>query len=149
MSLDSSTREAAIDLLSVYASALDERRFDDWLGLFADDALYTMLLARDEEADTNLLAIGEDKPRLAGRIEVGRTVERQRVTHLVSSVLPHAGSADVTHLHASFALIRENAVLCAGRYRFELVGAARALRIRRCRVILDHEVIHGTIYLPV
>lgn len=136
----------AVALLHEYAAALDERRFDDWLALFTDDASYAMLLQRDDRDDTNLLAIGEDKPRLAGRIEVGRDVERDPTTHLLSAIRTTANEGQ---LKASFALIRRATIVCAGRYSIELADTASGLRIRRCKVVLAQDEIHGTIYLPV
>lgn len=61
---------AAIDLVYREARLIDEKRFDEWYGLFAVEALYWMPLARDQalgEAHTSLLY--EDKLLLKVRIE--------------------------------------------------------------------------------
>jgi 3-phenylpropionate/cinnamic acid dioxygenase small subunit len=61
---------AAIELVYREARLLDEKRFDEWYGLFAADALYWMPLERDQppgEAHTSLLY--EDKLLLQVRIE--------------------------------------------------------------------------------
>lgn len=83
---EASFKAQALELLDRSAMPLDERRFDKWLELFDDDPWYAMLLHKDYVADNNLLAIGEDKKRLAGRIEVGQNVERDLTTHLLSAV---------------------------------------------------------------
>ncbi|MFX5578902.1 aromatic-ring-hydroxylating dioxygenase subunit beta, partial [Acinetobacter baumannii] len=39
---------AAIELVYQEARLIDEKRFDEWFGLFTDDALYWMPLTRDQ-----------------------------------------------------------------------------------------------------
>ncbi|MFM9969309.1 MAG: aromatic-ring-hydroxylating dioxygenase subunit beta [Burkholderiales bacterium] len=143
---DSKTR--ALALLDRYVTFLDERQFDAWLDLFTEDAWYAMLLHKDFVADNNMLAIGEDKKRLAGRIEVGQNVERDLTTHLLSAVIASEknGALDA---FANFAVIRRNQILCSGRYHLLLAGEGEATKIRRCVAVLRNDVIHGTIYLPV
>ena len=144
-------KEEAADLFDRYVTCLDERRFDEWLDLFTEDAYYSMLLHKDYVQDTNMLAIGEDKKRLAGRIEVAQGIERDLVTHMLTAVTAEetkdAGAA--VRSAANFAVIRKGAIHCAGRYRLELARTAAGPRIRRCVVVLNNEVINGTIYLPV
>ena len=60
-----------IEFVHWEARLIDEKRFDEWYGLFADEALYWMPLARDQppgEAHTSLLY--EDKLL---RAKFGRT----------------------------------------------------------------------------
>jgi len=142
------SRQDVADLFDRYVAYLDDRRFDDWLNLFTDDCTYTMLLHRDHVQDTNMVAIGEDKRRLQGRIEVGQDVERDLRTHLLTALRIEE---DATAIRASsnFAVLRKGAVNCCGRYHMTLRRADGGLRIERCVVVLDNEVILGTIYLPV
>ncbi len=61
---------SAIDFVYHEARLLDEKRFDEWYELFADDALYWMPLMREQpmgEAHTSLFY--EDKLLLKVRIE--------------------------------------------------------------------------------
>jgi 3-phenylpropionate/cinnamic acid dioxygenase small subunit len=61
---------SAIQLVYLEARLIDEKRFDAWYELFADDALYWMPLSRDQplgEAHTSLFY--EDKLLLKVRIE--------------------------------------------------------------------------------
>jgi 3-phenylpropionate/cinnamic acid dioxygenase small subunit len=143
-----SLKDDAQDLLDRYVTFLDERRFGEWLDLFADDAYYAMLMHKDYVRDTNMLAIGEDKKRLAGRIEVGQGVERDLTTHMVSALIAKPNGAGI-EASANFTVIRRNALLCAGRYHLELAGNAADMKIRRCTAVLRNELIEGTIYLPV
>jgi 3-phenylpropionate/cinnamic acid dioxygenase small subunit len=61
---------AAVQLVYLEARLIDEKRFDEWYELYADDALYWMPLTRDQplgEAHTSLFY--EDKLLLKVRIE--------------------------------------------------------------------------------
>jgi len=61
---------SAIELVYLEARLIDEKRFDEWYDLFAEDALYWMPLSRDQplgEAHTSLFY--EDKLLLKVRIE--------------------------------------------------------------------------------
>jgi 3-phenylpropionate/cinnamic acid dioxygenase small subunit len=52
------------------ARLLDEKRFDEWFGLFTDDARYWMPLARGQpEGETHTSLLYEDKLLLRVRIE--------------------------------------------------------------------------------
>jgi 3-phenylpropionate/cinnamic acid dioxygenase small subunit len=141
-------KQQVAELFDLYVTYLDENRFDEWLNLFTDDCYYTMILHRDYVKDTNLVAIGEDKRRLAGRIEVGRTVERDLRTHLLTGVrIDEAGPEIIAS--ANFAVLRKGTISCSGRYKMTIVRENGALRVKRCTAVLNNEVIQGTIYLPV
>ena len=61
---------AAVDLVYREARLIDEKRFDEWYALLAEEALYWMPLSRDQppgESHTSLLY--EDKLLLKVRIE--------------------------------------------------------------------------------
>ena len=55
--IDASTRFAIADLYADYAAALDEQRYDDWLGLFAEDCRYTVQPRENYEAGLPLATI--------------------------------------------------------------------------------------------
>lgn len=146
--LEASLKREVAELFDLYVTYLDENRFDEWLSLLTDDCHYTMILHRDYVNDTNLVAIGEDKRRLAGRIEVGRTVERDLRTHLLTGVRIDDAGPEIS-ASANFAVLRKGAISCAGRYKMMLVRESGVLRIKLCTAVLNNEVIQGTIYLPV
>jgi 3-phenylpropionate/cinnamic acid dioxygenase small subunit len=137
------------DLLDRYIALLDERRFTEWLELFTDQSYYTMILREDYAKNTNMLAIGEDKIRLAGRIEVGQNVERAFTTHLLSGLTIDEEGAASLRASCNFAVIRSGGIVCWGRYHISLVRLRNELRIERCTAVLNNNVIRGTIYLPV
>lgn len=63
------TRGAAEELLFAEAELLDERRFDEWLELFTDDAIY-WVPARRHETDpaTQVSLIHDDRIRMGERV---------------------------------------------------------------------------------
>ena len=141
-------KQEAADLLDRYVTFLDERRFDDWLRLFTDNCYYTMILLEDYVKDTNLVAIGEDKARLAGRIEVGQTVERDPTVHLLTGLSVRGADGTLT-ASSNFAVLCMGAIKCSGRYHLELRRRQGSLLIERCTAVLHANVINGIIYLPV
>jgi salicylate 5-hydroxylase small subunit len=147
--MQTSTAQAeAIDVLNRYVTYLDERKFDAWLDLFTEDCYYTMILHEDFVKGNNMVAIGEDKPRLSGRIEVGQTVERARTIHLLTAVMAE-GSDGGVNLSANFAVIRKGAITVWGRYALELISIGSELKIRNATAILNNEILTDIQYLPV
>lgn len=141
-------KQEVAELLDQYVLALDERRFDDWLRLLADDCYYTMILLEDYVKDTNMVAIGEDKPRLKGRIEVGQGVERDPTVHLLTGLSVNNDSSGL-RASSNFAVLCMGAIKCSGQYHVELVRRDGALLISRMVAVLHANVINGIIYLPV
>lgn len=61
---------ALVEFVYQEARLIDEKRFDEWYGLFTDDARYWMPLARDQaEGETHTSLFYEDKLLLKVRIE--------------------------------------------------------------------------------
>lgn len=148
MTTDGTTKAEVADLFERYVTFLDEGQYRDWLDLFTEDTRYVMLLREDYVKGTNMLAIGENKRELAGRIEVGQGVERDARTHLLTAVMLESSDTGIRGA-ANFAVLRHGGVACSGRYHMDLVRRDGALRIARCICVINDAVIRGTIYLPV
>jgi 3-phenylpropionate/cinnamic acid dioxygenase small subunit len=149
-----------IDFVYAEARLLDEQRFDDWLGLFTDDAYYWMPLAPGQQ-DPRLHAslLYEDKLLLRVRVERlagARTFSQQprsRSHHLlqqpsVEQVDRDAGTFTVrTAFH--YVETRQDAqTLFAGWATHELVSVDDALRIRLKRVdLVNCDAAFGNIQL--
>lgn len=92
------TRTDAEDLLYREAWALDERRFEDWLALYAEDVVFWMPAWRDETTPTSdpntelSLIYYEGKSNLADRVwRMGSGLSNaseipSRVSHIVGNV---------------------------------------------------------------
>ncbi len=108
------TRSDAEDLLYREARALDERRFDDWLAMYAEDVVFWMPAWKDEttptsDPDTELsLIYYQGKQNLADRIwRLGSGLSNAseipaRVAHLVGNVIVEPGGAGETVVLSSF-----------------------------------------------
>jgi len=106
------SRAEAEDLLYREARLLDERRFDDWLAMYAEDVVFWMPAWRDEttptrDPDTELsLIYYEGKVNLADRVwRMGSGLSNAstipaRVTHIIGNVIvePAAGDGEVSVL---------------------------------------------------
>ncbi|MEJ8856557.1 aromatic-ring-hydroxylating dioxygenase subunit beta [Variovorax robiniae] len=131
------------------AALLDERRFDDWLDLFADDGRYWVPLLGRMQADPyshNSIAY-EDKLLLRLRIERLKDprAHSQHPTSHCQHVL-QAASLEHSDAHVGTAVLRtpflyiesrgEQQLMLAGSYQHTLVRTADGLRIRQKRVNL-------------
>ncbi len=70
MSADVPTREALIDLVYLEARLIDEKRFEEWYELYAEDAFYWVPLTHGQpDGDDHTSLAYEDKLLLKLRIE--------------------------------------------------------------------------------
>lgn len=154
------TKEAAEVLVFEEAACLDERRWADWLALYAEDAVFWMPAwanesetTSDPELELNLLylkgrAALEDR---VFRIESGdsfATVPMARTVHLVSNVrvLTHTGSAikaAANWLVHSYGL--HGAITRGGRYEYSLRDEAGALRIAQKKIVMIDDKLVGPV----
>lgn len=134
-------------LLGRYISALDRRDFPSWLDLYHPDGFYAVMRRTEYETGNNVLLVGEDLRRLRARFESGETRDRRRMLHSIAWI--NAGEVENTIL-AGFTLWLDGRPSTCGRYEMALTpDADGGLRIQRCTVILDGDVIQDTIYLPI
>lgn len=137
------------DFIAREARLLDERRWDEWLALFADDGRYWVPLAGAEQADDatyNSIA-DEDRLLLALRVERLKNPRAHsehppsRCQHVLQpSAFVNGGAAAGTYeLHTPFLYVESRGgrqVMLAGTYRHRLVRVSGQLRIRLKRVDL-------------
>lgn len=134
------------DFIDEYVCALDERRGQDWLSLFVDDGYYAVLRQAEYATGNNVLLIGEDMKRLKARVASGFERDKRRTVHTVSGV---RGDADGTHCRAAFALWSDGLPSYAGRYEMSLASTEGGLRIQKCTVVLDNDIVESPIYNPI
>ncbi len=107
------------------ARLLDERRFEDWLALFATDCRYVVPGGGVEAPDSGVPILDDDRPTLEDRIARLRSPATHaqsppsRTVHLVTNV-----EVDGTHIHSAL-LVHEAR---AGQVR---AFAARCLHVLR------------------
>jgi len=154
------------DLLFLEAEVLDERRYEEWLDLFADDLVYFMPIRRNVKygnyAQENTREgvdacwFDEDKWTLTKRVEQIRTgihwsdEPQSRVSHLISNVrvvevLPSLDAPQQLLVKSHF-LIYQNRVttettLFVGRREDRFRNINGAWKIVRREILLDQNVL--------
>ncbi len=138
------------DFLFAEAALLDEWRLDSWLGLFTEDATYSIPAtdAPDAEPDDTLFLIADDAARLRSRVEqlMGRTTWSEnphaRTRRLLANVRIRRAEGARAWITANFAVYRMRTNQIAtyvGRYEYVLERRPEGLRIQHRRAILDLE----------
>lgn len=158
-----SSAEAA-DFLHREAWCLDNRRWDDWLALYADDAVYwAPAMVGDEgwtdDPDNDVSLMYMDKAGLEARIfriegkDSYATDPMPHTAHLVTNVLVHIrgeGEADglvqvsATWLVHTYMRVRGGTVR-GGLYEYGLRETADGLRIVRKKIFIHDDRIVGPI----
>jgi benzoate/toluate 1,2-dioxygenase subunit beta len=151
--------EAARELVWREAAALDERRWDDWLALYDEAAVFWVPAWKNEDtptadpdAEISLIYIASraQLEERVSRVRSGRSAASSpmpRTAHALSNLLvePSAGGAFLvrsvatTHL---FDLRRRESHLYYSRCEHLLAPGAGGLRIRRKKVLVLND------YLP-
>lgn len=114
-------RSEAEDLLYREARALDERRFDDWLAMYAEDVVFWVPAWKSETTPTSdpnselSLIYYEGKQNLADRIwrlNSGLSNASEipaRVVHLIGNVIVERGDEQEAVILSSFTVHRHDA----------------------------------------
>ena len=144
---DASLTQDAKELLERYVVALDNRRFADWLDLFAADGYYGVIRHEDFVKGNNMFTVGEGVAKLRARCEAGDQVDRDRKLHFLSGI--EVATGDGIKTIANFLVIRNGLPSFAGRYHLWLKRATDGLKIIRCIAVLDGDQVTETIYLPI
>ncbi len=146
-------RSSAAELLYREALYLDEQRWDDWLALYAEDAVFWMPAwtgphELTTSPDTQLsLIYCESRKRLEDRVWRVRSElsvasrPLPRTVHSVNNVLVVNEEGDRLDVRASWTVhiydtARTKQDVTFGRYQYELCTIGGALRIARKKIIL-------------
>ncbi len=140
------------------ALALDERRWDDWLGLYDPDAQfwvpsYTMEgeLVADPELSVNLIYIPsrsglEDRIFRLGTGVSAASTPLPRTCHMIGNVLAReegGAIAATATFQVSLWSLKRGTEQRAGRYEYRLRPAEGDFRIARKKVMLVDEIVDG------
>jgi 3-phenylpropionate/cinnamic acid dioxygenase small subunit len=155
------TRDEVENFLYHEAELLDERRFEEWLELFTEDAHYWMPMRRNVPADERAREFtregidvnwfDEGKDTLTRRVKQIRTgvhwAEQppSRTCHMVSNVQILEARADEAAVKSRFLLYRNRVEtetdFLVGKREDLLRREAGGLRIARRKIILDQNVL--------
>ena len=155
--IDANVRFAIADLYADYAAALDQRRYDDWLALFAEDCTYIVQPRENHDAGRPLATIRlESKAMLKDRIHgVTETLYHapyyQR--HVIGGARIQAGN-DCWDVEANYIVIRTHNdqpsdILSAGRYIDRVVWEAESIRFASKLCVFDTELIPNSLIYPI
>ncbi len=134
------------ELMDEYASALDMRRGDDWLTLFASTGYYAVLRRIEYVEGNNVLLVGEDMKRLRARMSSALERDRRSTVHMLGGIRGNEADMRCT---AAFALWFDGLPVYAGRYEIQLCREEGQLRIAKCSVVLDNKVVEAPVYFPI
>lgn len=158
MSLDASIERQATELLLEEADCLDERRWRDWLALYAEDAVYWVpawdgddVLIDDPRSEISLIYCN-GRARLADRvwrIESGLSsslIRLPRTRHFVTNIRVKGETATGLVVTANFQANtykheEKRTDIFFGQYRYTLARKQDALRIQQKYVVVCNDVI--------
>lgn len=134
-------------LLYLEARLLDERKFEEWRELFAEDGVYWMPSQHEQQsADETVSIIYDDRAMMAARItrlrhpDIHVQTPISHTAHVVSNVElePALDTGDIV-AHAAFIMAEyriEQPRWYGGRYYYRLRRAGPDLRIRMKKAVL-------------
>jgi anthranilate 1,2-dioxygenase small subunit len=161
LSADIVLRLAIEDLYADYAEALDDGKITRWPTFFAEPCLYRLVSKENHDKGLPLsLMLCNSQGMLRDRAlacQEFNVYAPRTWRHLITQI--RIRGADETMagpitVRANFAILetlqdQHTAILCAGRYRDQLVWVDGALRFREKVCIYDTNLIPGTVVFPV
>ena len=139
------------ELLVDYADFIDSEKFDEWLGLFSEDARYDVIPRENVEQGLRVsLILCNNKAQLRDRINALREANEYNLhydRHLVSSVKAKLRGDGVVEICANYAVFQTN---LEGQSKLFSVGRYHDLaRLENGKLVLfDKRVIVDTFSVP-
>jgi salicylate 5-hydroxylase small subunit len=151
--------EAEINRLNAdYASALDERRFDEWPEFFTDDATYKVQARENHEMKLPLALIAlESKGMMKDRVYgVTQTIYHAPyyTRHVVGPARVLGEEGGLVRAESNYAIFRTrpggaSEVYNVGRYIDEIVRTEGGLRFASRLCVYDSEMILNSLIYPI
>lgn len=132
-----------------YAEVIDQRRTADWVGLFADDCVYSLTTYRNANGKGMYLIFEKGRAAVTRRAALASgylRAQRNKTLHMISNVrLAEVGGAQLA-AKAYFAMFRTardktSQLQACGEYHDRLEYADGRLRLIEHNVILDAETL--------
>jgi salicylate 5-hydroxylase small subunit len=145
-------------LNAAYAAALDERRFDDWIAFFTDQARYQVQARENFDRGLPLALIdlesqGMMKDRVYG---ITQTIYHgpYYTRHVVSPAQVLGREGDLVRAQAHYAVFRTrpgdaSEVYNVGRYLDEIVRTPAGMKFASRRCIYDSEMVLNSLIYPI
>lgn len=128
------------DFLYHEAALLDQRRFDEWLALYSDDATYWIPQGEDQDPAHHVSLVYDDRRRLRERVlrlASGFAHSQDppsRTCHLIGNIRAEGARDGEAHVVSNLVLAevrRDGQNLYAGQVEHDLVPNEDAFLIRR------------------
>lgn len=145
-------------LNAAYASALDERRFDEWPGFFLEDAMYKVQARENFDRGLPLALIAlESRGMMKDRVYgVTQTIYHAPyyTRHVVGPALVLGDEGGVVRAQANYAVFRTrpgdaSEVYNVGRYMDEIVRTTEGLRFKSRTCVYDSEMVLNSLIYPI
>ncbi|HKS49817.1 MAG TPA: aromatic-ring-hydroxylating dioxygenase subunit beta [Amycolatopsis sp.] len=148
-------REQVLHLLYRACTALDERRYRDWIELFAPDGRYVATSAENFENGWPLAVIDDNRSSMLDRAEMIEkywTVEPARTRRMVGNVDIAVVSPERLNVRSAFVVYLTNPegrveIQATGSYRDELVHLDD-WRFQRRTAVHDNDLLTHTVTYP-
>ena len=147
-----------VDLYAEYASALDDNRLDDWLGLFVEDASYRIVSRENWDRGLPLMTVWcESRAAMQDRARAIRETQMftsRWLRHLVGPVRVTSAGPPPLDVEASYAVFEtlpdeQTRVLSVGRYSDRIVrDADGTLRFADKVCVYDSVLIPTSLVYP-
>lgn len=157
---DSNLLSRATSLLNLEAALLDDRRWHDWLELYAEDSIFWAPAWAGDEAWTTdpkrqVSLIWADRGNLAARIfrvEGGDSYASMPLpltVHLITGIGVSSSAEDIAEVRANWLvhgfLRTSGTILRAGRYEYRLRQIGTDLKILQKKIFIHDDPITGAI----
>jgi 3-phenylpropionate/cinnamic acid dioxygenase small subunit len=139
-------RAAVQNLLAEYGALLDSARYDEWLGLFAQECRYNIMPRENHDRGLPAaLIFCDSRAVLEDRIRALREANKYNIhtdRHLIGLPRLRSPEAEQVVIEAPFAVFQTDQegstrLFATGLYRDRLEPAAGGLKIRDKLVLLD------------
>jgi len=159
MSIETLLLQHEVDRLNATnAAALDERRFTDWPGFFAEQGSYRLQARENHDRGLPLCLMHlESRGMMQDRVYgITQTIYHAPyyTRHVLSPAQVTPETADVVADQTHYAVFRTkpgdtSEVFNVGRYIDELVREGATLRLRSRRVVYDTEMVLNSLIYPI
>jgi 3-phenylpropionate/cinnamic acid dioxygenase small subunit len=156
MTADWTLQREVEDLYARYAELIDDKRLQDWTGLFDEDCLYRVISKENHDRGLPLSQILCESPgMLRDRVlafEKLNVYGPRTWRHMISQIRVEE-EGGLLRARANFVVFetridRRTEILCSGRYLDALVRTEAGLRFREKVCVYDTTLIPGSIVSP-
>ncbi|MDI9973353.1 aromatic-ring-hydroxylating dioxygenase subunit beta [Rhodococcus sp. IEGM 1307] len=150
-------REKVVRLLNTASSALDEKRYRDWVGLFTTDGTYVATSAENRENNWPLAIINDNRATMADRAEMIDkywSIEPGRSRRITGNIdIDFLPGEDVLKVKSSFVIFHTGPdgrvqTQVTGVYYDTITSESGELRLRNRTAVHDNDLLTHEVTYP-